>query len=254
MNSKASSSENISTVHHGLDTSNLPLHVAVIMDGNGRWAKKLGLSRVKGHEKGADSVRMILRACRGIGISYLTLFAFSTENWQRPKAEVSALMSLLKKFLKKEEKELIDNNIRLNAIGQLERLSNDVQKSLREVMDKTKHNDKLLLTIALSYGGRSEIQRMVRKIAVKVKSGEMDPDEITSEVISNHMYTVNIPDPDLLIRTSGEMRISNFFLWQIAYTELHITKTLWPEFTRDEFIDILRDYQMRNRRYGNVGD
>ncbi|MBW1642024.1 MAG: isoprenyl transferase [Deltaproteobacteria bacterium] len=236
----------------GLDFSRLPVHVAIIMDGNGRWAKKRRLNRIKGHEKGAETVRMVLRTFRKIGIPNLTLFAFSTENWQRPKTEVAALMRLLKKFLLSEEQEMIENNIRLNAIGQLERFPEDVQKSIQKVMGSTEQNDGLLLSIALSYGGRADIQKMVYDIAAKVKTGKIDPAEITPELISNHLYTRSVPDPDLLIRTSGEMRISNFYLWQIAYTELYMTKTLWPDFSKEECIGILKEYQQRNRRYGNI--
>jgi undecaprenyl diphosphate synthase len=254
LNSNASSLAEKSAIDAGLDISRLPVHIAVIMDGNGRWAKKKRLNRIKGHEKGAESVRMILRACREIGIPVLTLFAFSTENWQRPKTEVTALMGLLKKFLGSEEQTMIENNIRLNAIGQLERFPKDVQKSIRRVMDKTEQNDGLLLNIALSYGGRADIQKMVYDIAAKVKAGEIDPEEITSEMISDHLYTRRVPDPDLLIRTSGEMRISNFYLWQIAYTELYITRTLWPDFSKEEFISILKEYQQRNRRFGKIED
>jgi len=241
-----------SAIGSGLDSSRLPSHIAIIMDGSGRWAKKRHLNRVKGHEQGAEAVRMILRTCREIGIPHLTLFAFSTENWQRPKTEVSALMRLLKKFLLKEEETMIKNNIRLNAIGQLDRLPGDVQKLIQEVTDKTGQNDGLVLSIALSYGGRADIEKMVGAIAQKVQSGEICPEDITPEMISAHLYTADIPDPDLLIRTSGEMRISNFFLWQIAYTEFYITHTLWPDFSKEEFIDILKEYQNRNRRYGNI--
>lgn len=252
MNSNTSSLAGKPSIDVDLDISRLPSHVAIIMDGSGRWAKKRQLNRVKGHEQGAETVRMMLRTCREIGIPHLTLFAFSTENWQRPKAEVTALMALLKRFLVTEEKKMIENNIRLNAIGQLERLPKDVQKSIQKVMGTTENNDGLLLTIALSYGGRAEIQKMVHDIAAKVKTGEIDLGEITPELISNHLYTHGVPDPDLLIRTSGEMRISNFFLWQIAYAELYITNTFWPDFSKDEFIGILKDYQCRDRRYGNI--
>jgi len=254
LNSNTSSVAGKTAINEGLDISRLPVHVAVIMDGNGRWAKKQHLNRIKGHEKGAESVRTILRACREIGIPVLTLFAFSTENWQRPKAEVTALMGLLKKFLRSEAKTMIENNIRLNAIGQLERFPKDVQKSIQDVMDKTQQNDGLLLNIALSYGGRADIQKMVCDIAAKVKAGEIDPLKISPEMISDYLYTRSVPDPDLLIRTSGEMRISNFFLWQIAYTELYITKTLWPDFSKEEFISILKEFQQRSRRYGKVSE
>jgi undecaprenyl diphosphate synthase len=230
----------------------LPTHIAIIMDGNGRWARKRSLNRIKGHEKGAQTVRSIVRTCREMGIRYLTLYAFSTENWLRPRAEVSALMHLLKKFLISEEKELIEKNIRLNVIGQIEQLSPDIQEMLRRIMSATQSNDQLMLTLALSYGGRAEILKMVRELAQEVQNGSLQPDEISDQLIAEHLYTQGIPDPDMLIRTSGEMRISNFLLWQIAYTEIFVTKTLWPDFNKEEFLDILREYQSRERRYGKV--
>jgi len=235
-----------------LATAKLPVHVAIIMDGNGRWARKRLLKRIKGHEQGVETVRKIVRACSEIGISYLTLYAFSTENWQRPKSEVAALMILLKQFLKSERQELMDNNIRLNAIGQIERLPADVQRVLHEFMALTKKNDQMCLNLALSYGGRAEIVKVVKEIAIKAKDGRLDPDSITSELVSDHLYTGQIPDPDLLIRTSGEMRISNFLLWQLAYTEIYVTDTLWPDFGKDELLRILQDYQRRERRFGKV--
>ncbi len=247
MNSSTSSS-----IHTDIDPAKLPSHVAIIMDGNGRWAKKRLLNRIKGHEKGAEAVRTIVRACREIRIPNLTLYAFSTENWQRPQSEIVALMALLKNFLESEQKEMLDNNIRLNAIGQTERLPQDVQQTLHRVMTVTRKNDGMLLNLALSYGGRAEIVKMVKEIAIKVKNSNIEPDSITPELISEHLYTSEIPDPDLLIRTSGEMRISNFLLWQIAYTEIYVTDTLWPDFTKDEFVQILIDYQHRKRRFGKV--
>ncbi len=247
MNSSTSSS-----IHIDLDPAELPSHIAIIMDGNGRWAKKRLLSRIKGHEKGSEAVRTIVRACREIRIPNLTLYAFSTENWQRPQSEIVALMTLLKKFLESEQKEMVDNNIRLNAIGQTERLPKNVQQALHKAMTVTRKNDGMLLNLALSYGGRAEIVKMVKEIAIKVKDGNIEPDSITPELISEHLYTSGIPDPDLLIRTSGEMRISNFLLWQIAYTEIYVTNTLWPDFGKDEFVRILIDYQHRKRRFGKV--
>ena len=247
MNSSASSG-----LSEDLDKTKLPTHVAVIMDGNGRWAKKHFLSRIKGHEKGSEAVREIVRACREFGIAYLTLYAFSTENWQRPKSEVDALMALLIKFLKSEQKELLENDIRLHAIGQIKRLPADVQQALHETMELTRKNSGLQLNLALSYGSRAEIVRMVRQIAQKAKNGQIDPAGIDEEIVVRHLYTKGIPDPDLLIRTSGEMRISNFLLWQIAYAEIHITPTYWPDFSRDEFHQILKDYQKRERRFGQV--
>jgi len=241
-----------SSTHSDLDPAKLPSHVAIIMDGNGRWAKKRLLNRIKGHEKGAEAVRTIVRACREIRIPNLTLYAFSTENWQRPQSEIVALMALLKNFLESEQKEMLDNNIRLSAIGQTERLPQDVQQTLHKVMTVTRENDGMLLNLALSYGGRAEIVKMVKEIAIKVKNSNIEPDSITPELISEHLYTSEIPDPDLLIRTSGEMRISNFLLWQIAYTEIYVTDTLWPDFAKDEFVRILIDYQHRKRRFGKV--
>jgi undecaprenyl diphosphate synthase len=235
-----------------LDKQQLPAHVAIIMDGNGRWAKKHLLSRIKGHEKGAEAVRTVVRACRELGIAYLTLYAFSTENWQRPQKEINALMTLLVKFLKSEQKELAENDIRLAVIGQLERLPDKVQQELRKTIDLTRRNSALQLNLALSYGSRSEIIRMAQQIAHKVKNTELEPEAISAQTIADHLYTKDIPDPDLLIRTSGEMRISNFLLWQIAYAEIYVTPTYWPDFSKEEFVKILKDYQKRERRYGRV--
>lgn len=235
-----------------LDRNRLPAHVAIIMDGSGRWAKKRLLNRVKGHEQGSESVRTIVRTSRELGISYLTLYAFSTENWQRPKAEVSALMALLSRFLKSELKEMQDNNIRLNAIGQIERLPHKVRHDLLHAMSETKNNDGMVLSLCLSYGARSEITKMVVDIAQQVGEGNLASTEISEALISRYLYTKDMPDPDILIRTSGEFRISNFLLWQIAYSEIFITDTLWPDFGRDEYIKILEAYQCRDRRYGKV--
>ncbi len=236
----------------GLDPAKLPAHVAIIMDGNGRWAKKRLLGRVKGHEKGAEAVRKVVEACGELGIRHLTLYAFSTENWRRPQKEVAALMFLLKTFLKNEEKRLMENNVRLGAIGQIERLPQDVRTALARVESATAGNDGLFLRLALSYGGRAEIARMVRAIAREAKEGDIDPDAVTEEVIQDHLYTRGVPDPDLMIRTSGEMRISNFLIWQIAYSEIHVTDVLWPDFDRDEFFKILKEHQGRERRFGKV--
>lgn len=235
-----------------LDPENIPKHVAIIMDGNGRWAKKRLMNRVKGHEKGSESVRNVVRSCREIGIPYLTLYAFSTENWERPKAEVSALMALLNRFIKSEEKTMMENNIRLCAIGQIDRLPDNVRKSLEHTMGVTRKNDSMTLTLSLSYGSRTEIIDMAKTLAGEVKSGALDPEDITSEKISSLLYTKDMPDPDLLIRTSGEMRISNFLLWQIAYSEIYFTHTLWPDFGKEELVKILLDYQGRERRFGKV--
>ncbi len=235
-----------------LDTTKLPAHVAIILDGNGRWAKKRLLNRINGHEKGSETVRTIVRACRQIGISYLTLYAFSTENWQRPKTEVEALMTLLKKFLQSEREEMMENNIRLRAIGQLDRLPTKVRKELDQTMTATREQTGMNLILALSYGGRAEIIRMVQEVAEKIKRGTIDSQAVNEGLISDHLYTRDIPDPDLLIRTSGEMRISNFLLWQIAYTELFVTPTLSPDFSKEEFLQILQDFQVRVRRFGTV--
>ena len=253
MNFSTTDSIELASKNTDLESAKLPSHIAIIMDGNGRWAKKHRLSRVKGHEKGAETVRTVIRTSREIGISCLTLYAFSTENWQRPKMEVAALMSLLKRFFEKEQSALMDNDIRLTAIGETERLPKNVQQSLNKTISSTKKNKGMRLNLALSYGGRAEIVKMVKELAIKTAKGEIDPDSITSELISQHLYTRDIPDPDLLIRTSGEMRISNFLLWQIAYTEIFVTKTLWPDFSQDEFLRILKDYQHRERRFGKTG-
>lgn len=247
MNSSSSSQNS-----EDLDKTKLPAHVAIIMDGNGRWAKKHLLSRIKGHEKGAEAVRTVVRVCRELGIAYLTLYAFSTENWQRPQKEVAALMTLLTKFLKSEQKELAAKDIRLAAIGQIERLPANVQQVLHETMELTRSNSALQLNLALSYGSRTEIVRMARQIAKEAKSEQLDPDDINAEIVAAHLYTKDMPDPDLLIRTSGEMRISNFLLWQIAYAEIYVTPTYWPDFDKDEFVEILKNYQQRERRFGQV--
>jgi len=246
-----SSSPSPSDSYH-LDPANLPRHVAVIMDGNGRWAKKRLMNRIKGHEKGSETVRTVVRTSRELGISVLTLYAFSTENWQRPKAEVAALMMLLDRFLKSERKEMMDNDIRLNTIGQIDRLPGFVRKVLEEIMQVTGQNRSMTLNLALSYGARNEIVRMVRSIAEKSISGDITPEAISEQLVSDHLYTADFPDPDLLIRTSGEMRISNFLLWQIAYSEIYVTKTLWPDFGKEEYLQILKAYQQRERRFGKV--
>ena len=222
------------------------------MDGNGRWARKRLLNRIQGHEKGAETVRTIVRTCREIGISHLTLYAFSTENWQRPRVEVEALMVLLKRFLVDERSELMENQIRLNAIGQIERLPDDVRKQLQRTMQMTADNQEMTLHLALSYGGRAEILKMVRSVAALRAAGDIRDEDISEATVSDHLYTAGVPDPDLLIRTSGEMRISNFLLWQIAYTEIYVTDTLWPDFDREEFLDVIQAFQKRDRRFGKV--
>jgi undecaprenyl diphosphate synthase len=235
-----------------LDITQLPVHIAIIMDGNGRWAKKRLLNRIKGHEKGSETVRTVVRTCREIGIRYLTLYAFSTENWQRPKTEVDALMVLLRRFLHSEQNEMVENNIRLRVIGQVDRLPFEIRKTLQETAAATKDKTAMDLILALSYGGRAEIVAMVQSLADKIKRGLIEPESITAEMVADHLYTRDIPDPDLLIRTSGEMRISNFLLWQIAYSEIFVTPTLWPDFSKDELLQILLDFQRRERRFGAV--
>jgi len=235
-----------------LDIKHLPVHIAIIMDGNGRWAKKRLLNRIKGHEKGSETVRTVVRSCREIGIRYLTLYAFSTENWRRPQKEVDALMVLLVKFLKSELNELVENDIRLRVIGQVERLPAEVRKALQAATAATEDKTGMDLILALSYGGRAEIVTMVQSLAEKIKRGLIEPEFISAETVADHLYTRGIPDPDLLIRTSGEMRISNFLLWQIAYAEIFVTPTLWPDFNKDELLQILQNYQRRERRFGAV--
>ena len=230
----------------------LPKHVAIIMDGNGRWAEKHAFPRVRGHRKGAESVRTIVTLCRKLGIGYLTLYAFSEENWKRPPHEVNALMKLLGSFLKRELKEMKENGIRLNVIGRPEKLPATTRKVLQDTIRETSHGSKMVLTLALSYGGRQEILDAVRTLARKVKNGGMDPADISEDQFSGSLYTSGMPDPDLLIRTSGEYRISNFLLWQISYSEIYITPTLWPDFGEADFLKALSEYQKRDRRFGAV--
>ncbi|MBE9550618.1 MAG: isoprenyl transferase [Proteobacteria bacterium] len=228
----------------------LPRHIAIIMDGNGRWAKKRLLNRVKGHEEGTESVRVIVRTCREIGIEVLTLYAFSTENWRRPKYEVKSLMAILKRFLISELNEMLANKIRFNAIGQIERMPGDVQAVIRDTMAATSHNKGMVLNLALSYGSRDEIVLAVQKAAADVQNGLLAPDDLTPDLFSEYLYTKGMPDPDLLIRTSGEMRISNFLLWQIAYSEIYITDILWPDFRKQALLEAVRHYRKRERRFG----
>lgn len=232
--------------------ANLPQHVAIIMDGNGRWAKARHLPRFEGHRIGAQSVRAIVKAAGEVGIKYLTLYAFSVENWNRPKDEVDTLMKYLARYLKTELAELQRNNVRLEAIGQIWRLPEFVQKQLAETRAALSRNNGLTLIIALSYGGRTEIVEAVREIAAKVRAGQLEPAEINERVLSDHLYTRHWPDPDLLIRTSGEMRVSNFLLWQISYAEFVVTPTLWPDFRKPQLIEALEEYARRHRRFGGV--
>ncbi len=237
-----------------INTSKLPKHVAIIMDGNGRWAKQKGLLRAIGHENGTKSVRQTVEASAQIGIKNLTLYAFSTENWKRPKLEVDTLMRLLVSALKKEIKTLQDNNIKLNAIGNLTNLPKKVYKELNEVIESTKNNTHMTLTLALSYGSRDELVNAVKEISNKVKNNIISSENIDESIINEHLYTQNLPDVDLLIRTSGEQRISNFLLWQIAYAELYFTKVLWPDFTQQHLCDAIIEYQNRERRFGKTSE
>jgi undecaprenyl diphosphate synthase len=232
----------------------IPVHIAVIMDGNGRWAKKRGLMRTIGHEKGVDAVREVVEAATELGVRYLTLYAFSTENWNRPKYEIDALMKLLVKYVNKERKTFMDNNIFLMAIGNLDNLPQKSRNELLKVIDDTSGNTGLKLVLALSYSSRWEILEAARSLAKKVNEGLLSIDEINYETFSNVLTTASIPDPELLIRTSGEYRVSNFLLWQIAYSELYFTSTLWPDFTREEFYKALIDYQGRERRFGMTSE
>jgi undecaprenyl diphosphate synthase len=232
--------------------ASLPKHVAIIMDGNGRWAKQRGLPRIEGHRQGAESARTIIRTSGELGINYLTLYAFSADNWNRPKDEVDALMKYLIHYLKTETPELNKNNVRLEVIGQIWRLPENVQEHLKKSIQTLSKNNGLTLIMALSYGSRIEIVDAVRRIAEETKRGKLEPADITEEVISQHLWTRNFPDPDLLIRTSGEMRVSNFLLWQISYSELVITPTYWPDFRKPQFFAALEEYARRHRRFGGV--
>lgn len=234
-------------------TANLvPRHIAIIMDGNGRWARGRGLPRIKGHEKGADAVRACVEACGELKVDYLTLYAFSAENWQRPKTEVFALMKLLERFLKERTPELMEKNVRLQAIGRLTDLPASCQRQLHESIERTAPNSGLTLILALSYGGRLEIIDGIKSLLRQIESGHIDRAMIDVEMFSKHLYTRYYPDPDLLIRTSGEMRLSNFLLWQLSYTEMYVTQTLWPDFSKKDLYDAVEDYGRRNRRYGGV--
>ena len=234
-----------------VDPKKLPRHVVIIMDGNGRWAEKKNLDRISGHREGMKSVQAVVKGAKDLGIKHITLYAFSAQNWNRPESEVNALMELLRQYLLKESDKLTENNIRLNAIGRLWELPEDVHKVLTDTMDKTRHCRELTLTLALSYGGREEIVDAVKKIA---SNGNFSPDNIDQSSFSEYLYTKDLPEPDLLIRTSGEMRISNFMLWQLAYTEIYVTKTLWPNFRKRHLIKAILNYQKRERRFGLTGE
>ncbi|EGD33121.1 isoprenyl transferase [Capnocytophaga sp. oral taxon 338] len=237
-----------------IDKERLPKHLAIIMDGNGRWAKQQGKKRIFGHEKGARTVRKIIEEVSQIGIPYLTLYTFSSENWKRPKLEVDALMHLLSRYLKKEMAVMQKNNVRLNAIGDLQSLPKSIQRELQKAMELTQNNTKTTVSLALGYGGQQEILQMVQRVAQKVEKGELSPCDITPNIVEESLYTKGIPPVDLLIRTSGEYRISNFLLWQIAYAELYFTNVLWPDFTPEELHKALLDYQNRERRFGKTSE
>lgn len=237
-----------------IDLSRLPLHVAIIMDGNGRWAKKHGQHRIFGHQNGVKAVREVTEAAAELGVKFLTLYAFSTENWNRPKEEVDALMELLVHTIHAETETLNKNKIRLLAIGNLKSLPKNCLAELQDAIAKTSQNDRMSLVLALSYSSRWEITHAMQEIALKVSEGKLLPDRINEQTIDQHLTTAGIPDPELLIRTSGENRISNFLLWQIAYSELYFTQKLWPEFTREDLYEALIDYQSRERRFGLVSE
>jgi undecaprenyl diphosphate synthase len=237
-----------------IDPNNVPQHIAVIMDGNGRWAKKKGAMRIFGHRNAVKAVREVTEGCGEVGVKYLTLYAFSTENWSRPKDEVEGLMELLVNTLKEEIKSLMENRVKLITIGETSHLPGDCQKNLAWAMEETKNNTGLTVILALSYSGRWELKEAVKTIAQEVKNGSLDPESITEESIGKHLQTAGIPDPELLIRTSGEMRISNFLLWQIAYTELYITPTLWPDFRKEHLYEAIWSYQQRERRFGKTSE
>lgn len=232
----------------------IPAHIAIIMDGNGRWAKKRGLPRVAGHKRGVDTVKEIVEACAEIGVKFLTLYTFSTENWKRPKDEVSTLMRLLLRSLKDRVNELNDNDIRLTTIGDLEALPFEVQKQLKVDIERTKNNKKMVLNLALSYSGRWELLEAIKEISNLSAKGKISEKDIDEKFVSSFLTTKDIPDPDLLIRTSGEFRVSNFLLWQIAYSEFVITETLWPDFSKSDLYDAIKVFQKRERRFGKVSE
>jgi len=234
------------------ESGKIPEHIAIIMDGNGRWAQTKGNIRIFGHKAGVDSVRDITESCAQLGVKHLTLYAFSTENWSRPSIEINGLMKILVQSLKNEAKRLNENNIKFVTIGQIERLPQKCQRQISEVTDLTKDNDRLQLCLALSYSGRWDITEAVKRLSEQVKHGTLDPQDINDDLISCHLSTAEVPDPDLIIRTSGEFRISNFLLWQLAYSELYITETYWPDFRRAELYKAIKSYQQRDRRYGKV--
>ncbi|MFQ5864314.1 MAG: isoprenyl transferase [bacterium] len=236
------------------ERGNIPGHIAIIMDGNGRWARKKQLPRVEGHREGVNSVREVVKACGELKVKYLTLYTFSTENWNRPRSEVSALMRLLLKTIHSEVDELSKNNVRLMTIGKLEDLPRSARLGVLKAIDTLKNNTGLTVNLALSYSSRKEIVEAVRSVARNVQAGKIQADDVNEELFSKHLYTASIPDPDLLIRTSGELRLSNFLLWQLAYTEIYVTDVLWPDFRRKEFLQAIEAYQKRERRFGLVSE
>jgi undecaprenyl diphosphate synthase len=242
------------TLRDLLDTSRLPQHIAIIMDGNGRWARQRGKERVFGHQRGAQSVREVIEASAELGISYLTLYAFSTENWKRPDDEISALMGLMVQSLNDETGTLVKNNIRLRVIGDMDRLGEDVRKRLEETISLTSQSTGMVLVVALSYSSRWEILRATRSICTDVISGKIETESIDEELFRQYLGTGDFPDPELMIRTSGELRISNFLLWQLAYSELYFTETLWPDFGKDDLYKAIDDFQKRERRFGKTSE
>jgi undecaprenyl diphosphate synthase len=234
--------------------NSIPKHIAIIMDGNGRWAKSKGLPRFAGHKKGIDTVRKITEKCGEIGVNHLTLFTFSAENWNRPKAEVTALMTLLTGTLRKEIQSLNKNNVRFTTIGNISKFPSKVKKEISESIEMTKSNSGLNLILALNYGGKQEILNATNEIIKDVENGIISPNEIDENIFNQKLYTNNIPDPDLLIRTGGDFRISNFMLWQLAYTELHFTSSFWPDFNNDELMDVINEFNSRERRYGKTSE
>jgi undecaprenyl diphosphate synthase len=237
-----------------IDLKRLPQHIAIIMDGNGRWAERHAMGRILGHKKGAESVRAAVRTCRRIGIRYLTLYAFSMENWLRPEAEVNALLSLLKEYLESEVQEMMDQDIRLVAIGNLDSLGKPILSKINEVSARTSCNQGMTVILALSYGGRDEIAAAARRMVSDGLAGKITPEEVTKELCADYLYTAGLPDPDLLIRTGGEYRISNFLLWQTAYTEFYFTEILWPDFRDRHLLKAIDDYQKRERRFGRTSE
>lgn len=250
-NSKKSDKELLASIKQ---KKNIPIHIAIIMDGNGRWAKQKGLPRVAGHKQGVETVRKMVEACSEIGVKYLTLYTFSTENWKRPKDEITILMRLLLQSLKNEADELNKNNIRLKSIGDLSSLPAEVARELKEAEKKTENNDKMVLNLALSYSGRWDIIEAVKKISTKIKNNQINTEDINQEMFADYLSTVDMPEVDLLIRTSGEMRISNFLLWQIAYAEIFVADVFWPAFNKEYLYKAIQSYQKRERRFGMVSE